>query len=217
MLIDLHNHTLPASDDSLLRPDELIDLAKERGLDGIAITDHDWFWKEEEVLALGRRHNFLVIPAVEINTDDGHLIVFGLRRYVFGMHRATFLRAMVEAVDGAMIYAHPYRRALLADDTLQQGFQRSLERARKNPLYQIVEAVEAYNGRGMVVENLFSSHAIETFGLRGVASSDAHRPDDVAACATEFNARIECERDLIQELRAGNFRPIVLRKTATRR
>ena len=95
MLIDLHNHTSRYSDDSLLPPEHLIDEAKKAGLDGIAITEHDFFWDHDELVNLGKRMEFLVIPAVEINTDEGHLLVFGLDHYVFGMHKTWFLKDMV--------------------------------------------------------------------------------------------------------------------------
>ena len=41
MLIDLHNHTLPLSLDSCLRPDWLIEQARRRDLACICLTEHD--------------------------------------------------------------------------------------------------------------------------------------------------------------------------------
>ena len=37
MLIDLHTHTKPRSWDSFITPDEMVDLAKQSGLDAVAI------------------------------------------------------------------------------------------------------------------------------------------------------------------------------------
>ena len=82
MLIDLHTHTHPLSHDSLLSPDELIEAAKAARLDGVCLTEHDFFWDPTEVAALRKRHNFLVIPGIEVNTEDGHIVVFGLDRFV---------------------------------------------------------------------------------------------------------------------------------------
>ena len=86
MLIDLHTHTYPKSDDSFVGIDELIERAKALKLDGICLTEHDSFWSTDEVRELSRRHEFLVLPGCEINTDTGHAIVFGLDQYVFGLH-----------------------------------------------------------------------------------------------------------------------------------
>ena len=49
MIIDLHNHTYPKSDDSFISPDELIIKAKDIGLDGICLTEHDSFWTNDDI------------------------------------------------------------------------------------------------------------------------------------------------------------------------
>ncbi len=96
MLIDLHTHTLPLSDDSELTPDELIAHAKSAGLDAICFTEHDAFWNDDEITALCRKHDFLVLPGVEINTEEEHLLVFGLKKWILGMTRAAFVMDLVE-------------------------------------------------------------------------------------------------------------------------
>ena len=55
MLIDLHNHTSTLSDDSLITPEELVEGAKDAGLDGVAITEHDYFSDHESLKRLGER------------------------------------------------------------------------------------------------------------------------------------------------------------------
>ena len=76
MVIDLHSHTYPKSDDSFMAPDELVEAAKSAGLDGICLTEHDAFWSAEEIESLSRSHDFLVLPGSEINTDSGHVLAF---------------------------------------------------------------------------------------------------------------------------------------------
>ena len=41
MLVDMHLHALPNSTDSFLTLEEIVSLAKLRGLDAICLTDHD--------------------------------------------------------------------------------------------------------------------------------------------------------------------------------
>ncbi len=98
--------------------DELIEEAKRVGLDGVCLTDYDAFWSLEETYALSQRHEFLVLPGVELNTDSGHVVVFGLDRYVFGMHKPAFLRVLVDQHGGVMIAGHPYRRRFLGEPAL---------------------------------------------------------------------------------------------------
>ena len=69
MLIDLHCHTWPLSDDSLLKPDDLIEEAKSLGLHGLCLTEHDYGWNVDDIRALERRHNFVILPGIEVNTD----------------------------------------------------------------------------------------------------------------------------------------------------
>ena len=41
MLIDMHMHEMRYSKDSFLCLEQMVELARSRGLDGICITDHD--------------------------------------------------------------------------------------------------------------------------------------------------------------------------------
>ena len=77
MLIDLHNHTSKYSDDSLLSPEHLIESSEEGriGRDSSPLSTI-FFWDHEELVDIGKSMDFLVIPGVEINTDEGHLLVF---------------------------------------------------------------------------------------------------------------------------------------------
>lgn len=211
MLIDLHTHTQPLSHDSLLTPDELVEAAKAAGLDGLCLTEHDFVWDPREVEALARRHRFLVLPGIEVNTENGHILVFGLHRYVFGMHRVRELARLVEKAGGAMVAAHPYRRQLPFELRDDGDWTEALEQAAANPAYRLVCALESHNGRGTERENRFSRELCQRLGIPGTAASDAHHRDDVGRCATQFQRPISDLADLIRELRAGRFRPVLLR------
>ncbi len=210
MLIDLHTHTKSLSWDSYLSPDELIERAREAGIDGICLTEHDFFWDPEKAIDLGKRHNFLVIPAVEINTEDGHVLCYGLEKYVYGMHRWPELAQHVQAAGGAMIAAHPYRRQMPWDATGREDYVTGLEKACLNPAYALCAGIEVINGRGKAIENQFSAELCERLGMPASAASDSHAITDIGRCATEFQRNIENLDDLIAELKAGRFRPVAL-------
>ena len=211
MLIDLHTHTIPGSEDSVMRPSELVKQAKKKGLDGICITDHDWFWKTEAIEELKWGYGFLVIPGTEISTEEAHLLVFGLERYVFGMHHARVVRELLDEVGGIMIVAHPYRREFPWEDPDYSGFYRGLKRACERPIYEMADAIEVLNGRGTEKENTFSLEVLERLNLKGVAGSDSHELSDVGTCATEFERDIRNVHDLINEIKEGRFRALNLR------
>lgn len=212
MLIDLHTHTRPLSWDSYLTPDDLVERSKAAGLDGICLSEHDYFWEPEDVAALAKRHNYLVLPAIEINTDDGHMLVYGLAKYTYGMHRSLELARHVRDAHGAMVGAHPYRRHMpwYAEDERQ--YRDALERASRNPAYAHCAALERINGRGTVKENAFSAALCDFMGKPGTAGTDSHSRSDIGRCATNFERDIHSVEDLIEELLAGRFEAVDLSK-----
>jgi hypothetical protein len=75
---DLHLHT--TASDGRLKPAELVKMAVDRGLEVMAVTDHDSIGGIDEALsAAGKFPKIYVIPGVEINTDlaSGELHVLG--------------------------------------------------------------------------------------------------------------------------------------------
>lgn len=77
MLIDLHVHT--NFSDGLFSPEEVVKLAVERGIDGIAITDHDTVYGLEPALMYSKKFSgFHVIPGIELgaiyNDEEVHIL-----------------------------------------------------------------------------------------------------------------------------------------------
>lgn len=207
MIIDLHCHTRPWSDDSFLEPTELIQQAKQAGLDAICLTEHECFWDKKALARLGQEHGFLILPGVEINTDDGHFLVFGIEEYSFGMWRTEYLRQIVDEAGGVMVLAHPYRRNFYRDD-----LQTAVERYCQKPFLQLVDTIEVLNGRASARETEFSQELCRRLNLKGIGGSDAHSISDIPSCATLFERKVGNVEELITELRAGRFRAIDLRQ-----
>ena len=216
MLIDLHTHSYPHSDDSFMSVDELIEGSKSLGLDAICLTDHDAFWTPEQIDDLSNMHDFLIIPGCEINTESGHVLVYGLSKYEFGMHKPEFLQACVDRAGGAMIAAHPYRRRFIEEPAEKPGVREEmLERAGGDDFFQMCQGLEALNGRGLSIQNQFSLDLGGMLSVSMTAGSDAHKVEQIGTVATEFERPVSCLEDLINELQAGRFQPVDLRqKTA---
>jgi predicted metal-dependent phosphoesterase TrpH len=211
MLIDLHAHTWPRSHDSVLNPDDLIVRAKAAGLDAICFTEHDTVWDHKSIEELRAKHNFLVLAGVEISTDDGHILAYGIDRYVFGMHRSKELASYVDRSEGTLVAAHPYRRQMPWFSRNDDEYQAALEKASRNPAYQYVTALETLNGRGSDKENEFSRRLQEMMKLGATAGTDSHAISDIGKCATRFEREIRDERELIAELKVGRYTAVDLR------
>ncbi|MFH1760037.1 MAG: PHP domain-containing protein [bacterium] len=78
-MIDLHTHT--KASDGFLTPEELVVLAKERGLKVLGITDHDTVAGLDRAVNTAVKEKQVLIPGVEISIDyntKGTLHILGL-------------------------------------------------------------------------------------------------------------------------------------------
>ena len=75
--VDLHLHT--TASDGVLSPSGVVRYAKAKGLQAIAITDHDTIEGCEEGLSEGERIGFEVIPGIEISAEysSGSMHILG--------------------------------------------------------------------------------------------------------------------------------------------
>jgi predicted metal-dependent phosphoesterase TrpH len=190
MLIDLHCHTKVYSACSALTPEALVRAARARGLDGVCITEHDALWPIEEIERIGREMDFVVLRGIEVTTEVGHVLAFGMRDHHPAMATLQELRLMARD-DGALLYlAHPSRRyGSLPPDDLAAWF----------------DSVEAQNGTEGVLQNDHAEHLARGMRLPGIGGSDAHSAREVGICATEFDKSVCDEVELLAGLRGGAY------------
>lgn len=190
MLIDLHCHTKVFSPCSALTPDALVRAALARGLDGVCITEHDAIWPAADIDALAREMDFLVLRGMEVTTEVGHVLVFGVPHHAAEMAVLSELRRLVLAEGGLMYLAHPSRRygSLPPDD-----------------LASVFDSVEVQNGTEGMLQNDNAARLARGLPLPGIGGSDAHSVREVGICATEFTERIEDEEQFVRALSEGAY------------
>jgi predicted metal-dependent phosphoesterase TrpH len=210
VLVDMHVHTNVGSYDSNLSPLELVRKGKAVGLDGVVVTEHDRGWDVDLARKLGREHDFLILCGMEVSTDLGHILVYGLEEYVSGIIYAEKLRRVVDQVGGIMFAAHPFRKAFLPTNGRWDAPQPTLtvQEAADRTLVQLVDGLEVYNGATGERENGLAVAVGDYVGLRGIGGSDAHSELGLGCCVTELTRRVRTEAELVEELRAGRFRAI---------
>lgn len=209
MVIDLHAHSYPASPCSSISVQQLIQEAREVGLDGICLTDHNHLWDQGEVEELRQKYGFLILRGNEITTDQGDILVFGLDEDIMGVVKLAELREKVLLADGFMIAAHPFRGFM----TFGVGYLGlTLEKAMERPLFKGVDAVEVLNSKVADNENGFAARVAEGLGLPVTGGSDAHKTGEAGLYATRFPCRINSERELVEALKAGEYSPVTFRR-----
>lgn len=80
-MIDLHLHTYYS--DGTMSPEALVSLAAQRGVDTVAITDHDGTGGIEEGLRAGEKYGVKVLPGIELSTEDEQGVYMHILGYCF--------------------------------------------------------------------------------------------------------------------------------------
>jgi predicted metal-dependent phosphoesterase TrpH len=207
-VIDLHVHSSPASPCSSITVEDLIVEARRIGLGGICLTDHNHCWEAPVLEELRQRNGYLILGGNEITTDQGDILVFGLKEDIRGVVRLEELRKKVLHAEGFMVAAHPFRGFL----TFGIGYLGlTPEKAGARPLFRAVDAVEVLNSRVSEKENAFAARVAEGLELSVTGGSDAHRGGEVGRYATRLPGPIRDERELIAALKSGLAAPVGFR------
>ncbi len=199
MRLDLHCHS-KYSHDNHLDPEDLIRRAVELGLDGVCFTEHFSFNSSWPVDRMTVPENFLVLRGVEVSTDCGHLLVYGVENdawNLWGRHNHLKLPKVVESVHalgGICVPAHPFR-----------GWESMGDRIFTFPLF---DAIETHNGTNNSEQNRQAVSAAAKLGLPSIGGSDCHYLDRVGTAVTEFENPIADTKDLVREIKAGRCRGV---------
>lgn len=199
--VDLHTHTRFGSNCSYTDPADLASRAGQVGLSGICITEHNAAWDDDQLAALGTANSVVLFPGIEVSTELGDILVYGIGSLAVAGWRAARLRRRVRAEGGYMVAAHPFRR-------FSWPGAWPVEEALASPVFRFVDAVEVFNGMSSPRELELALEIVPRLGLPGVGGSDSHAPHTVGRCYTEFQRPLRTAGDLVQELKAGRFRAV---------
>lgn len=195
---DHHLHTSRHSPDSQLEPEELCERARELGLDGIVITEHDYQWSDDELAELADHAGGLTtLAGAEVSTREGHYLVYGLpdlNEAPAGMPLAELLE-VVRRHDAAIVAAHPFR--------WEQDFEAVL--ATHGEVFDALELVSKNitPRTRKQTERLLRKHA----SMAATGSSDAHEALTVGCYFTEFPGQIRTIGDFVAALRQRTGKP----------
>lgn len=103
---DLHSHTVHS--DGVLTVPELARFAAERGLDFLAVTDHNTVSHHAELPAASAAHGIALLPGQEVTTDSGHANAFGQLPWVDFREPPDDWLAATQRGGGLLSVNHPY-------------------------------------------------------------------------------------------------------------
>jgi len=168
--LDLHIHS-QYSEDGTGTHLEIAKILKKKGLNGMAVTDHNTVEGGLSALKVATK-DFVVIPGVEISTKDGHIIALNIKENI---PRSLTVEETVEKIidkGGIPIVPHLYR---------------SLSGIKEKKLKKIIKkvpAIEVFNSCSVLQTNLKTMKIAKKYNLGGTGGSDSHIPSLVGEAYT---------------------------------
>jgi len=187
---DLHTHT-HYSPDSITAPQQFVDACRRRGIDCVAVTDHNTI---RGALAVRERADFRVIVGEEVRTAEGEIIGLFLTEEVPKGLSAEETVERIKAQGGLAGLPHPYDRT-----------RRGLRPEARGRVLEQIDFVETLNARIVFPgDNRAARRLAERNGLAATAGSDAHSPWELGRVYVEMR-EFEGPQDFLAALREGRL------------
>ena len=185
--IDLHVHTT-GSKDAFTEPEQLPIVLKQRGLDGVAITDHDTFTTVS-------MSGIIILPGIEVSTREGHIIGLGVSGPVPKGRSADETISMIHRDGGIAVVPHPF-------DPVSPCVNPCKLKSRP-------EAIEVINSDALLfsLNSAIARRVAERLKLPMVAGSDSHIPETVGDAYTLIDSDSREVEDILDAIRRGSVQP----------
>ena len=157
MKLDLHIHS-QYSEDAFGSPKEIMKSVKKKGLQGMAITDHNTVKARQNVLALNSK-DFIAIPGIEISTKDGHLLGLNVSTVIPSKLSVQETVELVYDDGGIPIVPHLYRN------------MSGIKPEKLSLIQNKITAIEVFNGCSQLKTNLKTGELAEQLNLGGTGGS----------------------------------------------
>jgi len=187
---DLHVHTTYSSD-SLITSRDLVFYAKKRGLNAVAVTDHNQL---EGAYKIAKETDFLIIPGMEVSSSDGHIVALNVQELIPKGFSAVETVERIHQAGGVAIACHPY-----------VYFKGCL----REKVCSSFDAIEVINARAFPFKNSVkkAQDAAERFNLSRVAGTDAHYGPQIGYAYTEIEASEPSVEAIVAAIVKGNCQP----------
>ena len=184
MKIDLHVHS-EYSDDANGSVEDLIKAAVKKGLNGIAIVDHNSVEGGLRGFGIAKEmKDFVVIPGAEISSAEGHILALNIKENIPKKLSVEETIERIISLGGISVLPHPYRMLSGLGEKNVEGFA----------------GIEVFNSRSLGWENKKAEFLAEKLDIGKTGGSDAHSSNEIGNGVTEFSVNSLRIDDLIQEI-----------------
>ena len=196
MLVDMHLHALPNSTDSFLTLEEIVSLAKMRGLDAICLTDHDSMGGREYAEEYSKKIGFPIFVGVEYFSLWGDITAWGIDTFPDHRIEAQEFIDQVNAAGGFCVSCHPFRNN-------NRGLEHHLREAKG------LHGVEVLNGSTDMESNRLALRYCRELGIKAIGASDAHVPKQVGKYVTWLPEKVDNLKDFVAQLHQCETKPAI--------
>ena len=196
MLVDMHLHECTYSSDSKINLEEIVTIARGRGLDAVCITDHDSMGLREYAAEYSDRTGFPIFVGIEFLSLQGDITAWGIEDYPGCRVDAQDFINHVNEAGGFCVSCHPFRNN-------NRGLEANL-RAVKG-----LHGVEVLNGSTALEANRRAFSYCRELGLKTIGASDAHTMGQIGKYATWLPEKVDCLKDFVEQLKTRQVRPAV--------
>lgn len=185
--IDLHVHTC-YSEDATTTLKEVVYYAKKKGLNGVAITDHETL---KGALKLARKSQLIIIPGLEVETQRGHILALNIKTLIPPKLSLTETVQKIHDVGGVAVVAHPAM-------VLKTGLGLRIT-SNSN-----IDAVEVINSASFpfFLSTYLGRRLAKRLNLPQTAGSDSHHALEIGTAYTLVDADSNTV-DVVEAIRKG--------------
>ena len=160
--LDLHIHS-QYSEDAIGSPKDIIKSLKKKGLQGMAITDHNTVEGGLKAVKIAPK-DFIVIPGIEISTADGHMLALNVEKNI--ARNLSIQRTVEKILDqgGTPIVPHLFRN------------MSGIKKEKRTTIHQKINTIADFKACSMPKTNLKIAKIAKEFNLGGTGGSDSHDP-----------------------------------------
>ncbi len=196
MLIDMHLHEYTYSTDSQINLDQIVKIAKSRGLDAVCITDHDSMGLKDYAAEFSRKVDFPIFVGIEFLTLKGDITAWGIDSYPAYSTDAQSFIDHVNAAGGFCVSCHPFRNN-------NRGLEKHLRNVKN------LNGVEVLNGSTSLEANRTALRYCRELGLKPIGASDAHTASQVGKYVTWLPEKVNNLKDFVAQLHTGPTLPAI--------